>query len=94
MSPLRAQGYTGKAAEEITGTTRAEFPAGWVDNFSTNTNFVGVTEMNTDPVCGMKVDPNKSQFESQYGGKTFNFCSKECKTKFDQQPEQYATSAA
>jgi len=50
--------------------------------------------MNTDPVCGMKVDPNKAQFESQYGGKTFNFCSKECKTKFDQQPEQYAKSAA
>jgi len=50
--------------------------------------------MNTDPVCGMKVDPEKAQFESQYAGKTYNFCSRECKIKFDEKPEQYAKSAA
>jgi YHS domain-containing protein len=50
--------------------------------------------MTTDPVCGMKIDENNAQFESQYGGKKYSFCSRDCKTKFDQQPEQYARSAA
>ena len=50
--------------------------------------------MNTDPVCGMKVDEKNSQYQSQYGGKNYSFCSLECKTKFDQKPEQYAKSAA
>lgn len=50
--------------------------------------------MKTDPVCGMKVDENKSQYQSQYGGQEFNFCSQDCKNKFDQNPEEYATSAA
>jgi len=48
----------------------------------------------TDPVCGMKVDENQSQHQSQYGGQKYSFCSEECKTKFDQNPEEYATSAA
>ncbi len=50
--------------------------------------------MTKDPVCGMKVDENNSQYQSQYGGKKYSFCSKDCKTKFEQQPEQYARSAA
>ncbi len=50
--------------------------------------------MNTDPVCGMKVDEKNSQHQSQYGGQRYNFCSQDCKNKFDQQPEQYAKSAA
>ena len=50
--------------------------------------------MNTDPVCGMKVDEKDSQCQSQYAGKKYNFCSQECKDKFDEQPEQYATAAA
>ena len=50
--------------------------------------------MKTDPVCGMKVDENQSQYQSQYGGQKYNFCSEDCKNKFDQKPEQYAKSAA
>ena len=50
--------------------------------------------MTKDPVCGMNVDENNSKYQAQYGGKKYNFCSEECKTKFDQQPEQYARSAA
>ena len=53
-----------------------------------------VTYMTKDPVCGMNVDENKSQYQTQYGGKKYNFCSDQCKQKFDQQPEQYARSAA
>jgi len=43
--------------------------------------------MNTDPVCGMKVDEHNSQYQAQYDGKKYNFCSEQCKTKFEQQPE-------
>jgi YHS domain-containing protein len=42
-----------------------------------------------DPVCGMKVDPAKAQFKSEYEGKTYYFCSADCKTKFDANPAQY-----
>jgi Cu+-exporting ATPase len=50
--------------------------------------------MTKDPVCGMNVDGNNSQYQTQYGGKKYNFCSDQCKKKFDQQPEQYARSAS
>ncbi len=50
--------------------------------------------MTKDPVCGMKVDESNSQYQSQYGGKKYSFCSEQCQKKFDQQPEQYARSAA
>jgi Cu+-exporting ATPase len=42
-----------------------------------------------DPVCGMKIDPAKAQFKSEYEGKTYYFCSADCKTKFDANPAQY-----
>ena len=50
--------------------------------------------MVTDPVCGMKVDEKKSQYQAQYGGQTYSFCSEQCKKEFDQNPEHYARSAA
>jgi YHS domain-containing protein len=50
--------------------------------------------MTKDPVCGMNVDENNSQYRSEHKGKQYNFCSEQCKTKFDQHPEQYARSAA
>lgn len=46
--------------------------------------------MEKDVVCGMQVDPAKAAGTSQYGGKTYYFCSKGCKSKFDANPAQYA----
>jgi Cu+-exporting ATPase len=43
-----------------------------------------------DVVCGMQVDPAKAAGTSEYNGKTYYFCSKGCKTKFDANPAQYA----
>ena len=34
-------------------------------------------------VCGMQVDPAKAAGTSQYDSKTYYFCSKSCKTKFE-----------
>ncbi|PSN89886.1 YHS domain-containing protein [Candidatus Marsarchaeota G2 archaeon OSP_D] len=40
-----------------------------------------------DPVCGMSVE--KGDIKSLYKGKTYYFCSKGCKTRFDRDPEKY-----
>ena len=45
----------------------------------------------TDPICGMKVDDQKAAAQSSYQGNTYYFCSQGCKTKFDQNPQQYAS---
>ena len=46
--------------------------------------------MEKDEVCRMQVDPAKAVGTSEYKGKTYYFCSKGCKTKFDANPAQYA----
>lgn len=46
--------------------------------------------MEKDVICGMQVDPAKAAGTSQYNGKTYYFCSKGCKAKFDAHPAQYA----
>jgi Cu+-exporting ATPase len=46
--------------------------------------------MAIDPVCGMQVDPAKAAGTSDYQGKTYYFCAKSCKAKFDANPGQYA----
>ncbi len=45
--------------------------------------------MEKDVVCGMQVDPAKAAGSSQHDGKTYYFCSKGCKAKFDANPAQY-----
>ena len=52
----------------------------------------GVAElMATDPVCGMKVDPQTSKHRAEHGGALFHFCSASCRTKFITDPERYLT---
>ena len=48
----------------------------------------------TDPVCGMKVDDQKATAQSTYEGKTYYFCCAGCKGKFDANPQQYASQKA
>ena len=43
----------------------------------------------TDPVCGMAIDPKTAGAKTVYAGKTYYFCSKEDKEKFDKDPEAY-----
>ena len=42
-----------------------------------------------DPVCGMAVDPNKTGFKSVHQGKEYFFCSANCKTQFDNNPQNF-----
>ena len=44
-----------------------------------------------DPVCKMDVEEN-SRFRSNYKGKTYVFCSANCKQNFDKKPDSYAKS--
>jgi len=45
--------------------------------------------MPKDPVCNMNVDEKKAAATSEYKGKTYYFCAKICKEKFDLEPEKY-----
>ena len=42
-----------------------------------------------DPVCGMELKV-ETEFKSEYKGMTYYFCSADCKTEFDKEPEKYA----
>ena len=42
-----------------------------------------------DLVCGMTVDEKKAKFTSNHMGKTYYFCSANCKTTFDKNPSKY-----
>ncbi|WEL25695.1 permease [Haloferax volcanii] len=43
-----------------------------------------------DPVCGMEVDPDETEYSVERDGRTFYFCSKSCKESFD--PEEANTT--
>ncbi|MEO5760852.1 MAG: YHS domain-containing protein [Vicinamibacteria bacterium] len=45
----------------------------------------------TDPVCGMEIVDENAAPKSIFEGDPYSFCSEACKTKFDDQPERYAT---
>ena len=44
---------------------------------------------NTDPVCGMKVNPATTAHHFAHGGMTYHFCSAGCRTKFEANPDVY-----
>ena len=45
--------------------------------------------MATDPVCGMKVEPERAAGSSEYKGTTYYFCAGGCKERFDTAPGRY-----
>ena len=50
--------------------------------------------MAIDPVCGMDVNEKSAPAKSEYDGKTYYFCSPNCREEFEDDPEQYIESAA
>jgi Cu+-exporting ATPase len=42
-----------------------------------------------DPVCGMNIESETAAAQSQYEGRTFYFCSEQCKRQFDADPIRY-----
>lgn len=48
--------------------------------------------MKIDPVCGMEIEENDTTPKSENEGKTYYFCSQDCKEEFDEYPEDYSSS--
>ncbi|OYZ88555.1 MAG: haloacid dehalogenase, partial [Xanthobacter sp. 17-67-6] len=47
-----------------------------------------------DPVCGMEVNPATAGLRSEYGGKTYFFCSAKCHDTFEAAPTAYVATEA
>jgi uncharacterized membrane protein YraQ (UPF0718 family)/YHS domain-containing protein len=47
----------------------------------------------TDPVCGMKVDRSRA-LRAAHAGRTYFFCSEECRSEFEANPERYTAPGA
>ena len=43
----------------------------------------------TDPVCGMKVNPDTTPHHAEHAGQAVHFCSAGCRTKFVADPTPY-----
>ena len=51
-------------------------------------------ERETDPVCGMTVDPTTTPHRLVHGQSTYHFCSARCLDKFKGNPDKYLNPAA
>ncbi len=45
-----------------------------------------------DPVCGMKILPEKAEGTAVYDGQTFHFCGRGCLAKFEADPARYVAA--
>ena len=50
--------------------------------------------MTRDPFCGTRVEEKESEFQTQFAGKKYFFCSEECRKEFENQPDEYIEAAA
>ena len=69
--------------------TESEPPHMHVDATHARTADTSVAGMVLDPVCGMKVDPQKTLHHADHAGTRYYFCSTGCRTKFVGDPEKY-----
>jgi len=45
--------------------------------------------MEKDPVCGMIVREDMAPEKTEYKGKTYYFCARGCRERFEKNPERY-----
>jgi YHS domain-containing protein len=50
--------------------------------------------MERDPVCGMELMPGKEEAEVQHQGRTYRFCSRDCRDLFVKNPADYMNAEA
>jgi uncharacterized membrane protein YraQ (UPF0718 family)/YHS domain-containing protein len=51
------------------------------------------SDVATDPVCGMTVNPATATIKSEHEGRTYYFCSLGCKAAFDKEPSKYVDAS-
>lgn len=63
--------------------------------FSASINLEGLQSLTkgVDPVCGMEVEASTAAASVIHEGKTFYFCSVDCKKEFEKDKAKYAASA-
>ena len=63
--------------------------------FSASINLEGLQALTKgkDPVCGMEVQASTAVSSVIHEGKTFYFCSQDCKKEFEKDPAKYAVKA-
>lgn len=63
--------------------------------FSASINLEGLQALtkSNDPVCGMEVQANTAVASVIHEGKTFYFCSPDCKEKFEKDTAKYTVKA-
>lgn len=47
-----------------------------------------------DPVCGMQVDPAKTEHHAAHDGQDFHFCSARCRSRFVENPQRWLSASA
>ncbi len=47
------------------------------------------SDMQTDPVCGMSVNPETAKHKTSYKKENYYFCAENCLKKFKADPEKY-----
>ena len=57
-----------------------------------NSQYGGI--MTNDPVCGMRVNEEATEFHTLFAGKKYHFCSAECREEFEDQPADYVEPTA
>jgi P-type Cu+ transporter len=48
----------------------------------------------SDIVCGRALETDRPRFFSEYDGRTYPFCSADCKRKFEDHPDRYIQQRA
>lgn len=82
-------GKTRITGNDISGTSEQVKPA-TMKAVDSNPSEVVDFSLVVCPVCKMKI--HKSLDKSEYKGKTYYFCSPDCKKEFDENPEKYINS--
>ena len=47
------------------------------------------TTIQTDPVCGIQLEPSRTTATSEHAGKMHHFCCHGCKAQFDENPDGF-----
>src|SRR3954468_12972403 len=89
-SAIRAEGIRPQAAntEHARGTEMTDLHRDHAHHGHHHAGHEGRATVK-DPVCGMMVDPDRTEHHADYKGETFHFCSARCRDKFVAAPEQY-----
>lgn len=90
MIPKTLLSSFGEPAITVTASPAAAIAS--VPNVASSERGGGAVER--DPVCGMALKPGQEEANTTYQGRTYHFCSAECRDVFLKNPSGYAEPSA